>query len=218
MPNLSKFNDIADYILKNSTKGGEGGDSLGAYSSESEIDDLPGSKITLPDDYQNKKKDTKVALRLHELGPRLKMRLIKIEEGLCRGNVVFHALKRKTPAEIKKSLDSLKDKRNLKEKRKKIQEENVAKKAEKLGKSEESQYKFEKDDKGNADGAEANIDEGQEAARKEVMLGKRTYKEKEVRKEGGSKRRPPPSKRAPLKTDTFKSAKKKPAMKKPRTK
>ena len=46
------------------------------------------------------------------------MRLIKIEEGLCRGNVVFHALKRKTPAEVKKQLDSLKNKRDLKEKRK----------------------------------------------------------------------------------------------------
>merc|ERR1712032_410810 len=98
---------------------------MGAYSSESEIDDLPGSKITLPDDYMDKKKDSKVAIRLHELGPRLKLRLIKIEEGLCRGNVVFHALKRKTPAEIRKQLDSLKSKRELKEKRKRIQEENV---------------------------------------------------------------------------------------------
>jgi ribosome biogenesis protein SSF1/2 len=64
---------------------------MGAYSSESEIDDLPGSKLTLPSDYQDKKKDTQVAIRLHELGPRLQLRLIKIEEGLCRGNVVFHA-------------------------------------------------------------------------------------------------------------------------------
>jgi len=117
---LARYNDIADYILKNQTKGGVSGDSLGAYSSESEIDDLPGSKITLPDDYMDKKKDTKVAIRLHELGPRLKLRLIKIEEGLCRGNVVYHALKRKTPAEIKKTLDSLKGKRELKEKRKKV--------------------------------------------------------------------------------------------------
>ena len=61
-----------------------------------------------------------MAIRLHELGPRLKMKLIKIEEGLCRGNVVFHALKRKTPAEVRKQLDSLKNKRELKEKRKRI--------------------------------------------------------------------------------------------------
>ena len=137
VPNLAKYNDIAEYILKNQSKSGAGGDSLGAYSSESEIDDLPGSKIVLPDDYQDKKKDTKVAIRLHELGPRLKMRLIKIEEGLCRGNVVFHALKRKTPAEIRKQLDSMKSKRELKEKRKRIQEENVKRKQEKNNKSED---------------------------------------------------------------------------------
>jgi len=64
---------------------------MGAYSSESEIDDLPESRVQLPDDFGDKKKDTNVAIRLHELGPRLKLRLIKIEEGLCRGNVVFHA-------------------------------------------------------------------------------------------------------------------------------
>jgi ribosome biogenesis protein SSF1/2 len=79
---------------------------LGAYSSESEIDDLP---VTLPSDYQDKKKDTQVAIRLHELGPRLQMRLIKIEEGFCRGNVVFHAHQTKSPKEVKKQLDSLKD-------------------------------------------------------------------------------------------------------------
>jgi len=74
----------------------------GAYSSESEIDDLPGSKITLPDDYQDKKKNTQVAIRLSELGPRVKLRLIKVEEGLCRGNVVFHAHQNKSPGQIKK--------------------------------------------------------------------------------------------------------------------
>lgn len=50
-PDLSKYNDIADYILRGS-RNTEG------YSSESELDDLPGSKITLPDDYQDRKKNT----------------------------------------------------------------------------------------------------------------------------------------------------------------
>lgn len=77
---------MADYFLK-----GKRAQSTNAYSSESEIDDLPGSKVTLPTDYLDKKKNTQVALRLHELGPRMKLKLIKIEEGLCRGNVVFHA-------------------------------------------------------------------------------------------------------------------------------
>jgi ribosome biogenesis protein SSF1/2 len=120
-PNLSGFNSIADYILK-------GKRDTGAYSSESELDDLPDSKITLPDDYQDKKKGTQVAVRLHELGPRVKLQLHKIEEGLFRGNVVYHSHQNKSSADVRKQLDGLKNKRELKDKRKKIQEENVAKK------------------------------------------------------------------------------------------
>ena len=111
VPDMSKFNDLADFILHN--KGS------GALSSDSELDDLPESKIVLPEDYQDKKGGTSVSIKLHELGPRLKLRLLKIEEGLCRGNVVFHALVNKSKAEIKKQQDSLKNKRELKERRKK---------------------------------------------------------------------------------------------------
>ena len=89
-------------------------------SSESELDDLPESRIKLPEDYQDKKGGSDVSIKLHELGPRLKLELVKIQEGFCRGNVVFHSLIQKSKSEIKKQLDSLKGKRELKEKRKKI--------------------------------------------------------------------------------------------------
>jgi ribosome biogenesis protein SSF1/2 len=117
VPNLAKFNDVADFVLRNQRMNIS---DMGAYSSESEIEDLPGSKIVLPDDYQDKKKNTSVAIRLHELGPRLKLSLIKIVEGFCRGNVVYHALQTRTPAEIRQQIDSIKSKKELKEKRKKI--------------------------------------------------------------------------------------------------
>jgi ribosome biogenesis protein SSF1/2 len=110
VPNLSRYNDIADYIF---SKGG-------GYSSESEVDDLPGSKIVLPEDFQDKKKNTNVAIKLHELGPRLKLKLIKIEEGICRGNVVFHSYVKKSKGEIKMQMDELKKKRELKAERKRI--------------------------------------------------------------------------------------------------
>ena len=113
---------------------------MGAYSSESEIDDLPESRVQLPDDFGDKKKDTNVAIRLHELGPRLQLRLIKIEEGLCRGNVVFHAYQTRSAAEIRKQFDSLKSKRELKEKRRAEQEENVKRKLEKKDKKDKDAY------------------------------------------------------------------------------
>jgi ribosome biogenesis protein SSF1/2 len=66
----------------------------------------------------------------------MKLKLIKIEEGFCRGNVTFHSLINMTKAEIKKQQDALKSKRELKEKRKKEQEENVRKKQEKNKKAQ----------------------------------------------------------------------------------
>ena len=120
VPDMSRFNDLADFILHNKGSGG--------MSSESELDDIPESKIILPDDYSDKKGGTSVSIKLHELGPRLKLGLVKIEEGLCRGNVVFHSLISKSKAEIKTQMDSLKGKRELKDKRKKEQEANVKKK------------------------------------------------------------------------------------------
>lgn len=71
VPDMSRFNDLADFILHNQQKSS-------GFSSESEADDLPESRIVLPEDYQDKKKNTNVAIKLHELGPRMKLKLIKI--------------------------------------------------------------------------------------------------------------------------------------------
>ena len=78
------------------------------------MDDIPESRIVLPEDFQDKKKNTSVWIKLHELGPRLRLKLIKIEEGLCRGNVVMHAFVQRSKAEIKSQMDTLKKKRELK--------------------------------------------------------------------------------------------------------
>ena len=63
VPNLSRYDDIADFIYSRG----------GGFSSESEADDIPESKIVLPEDFQDKKKDSTVAIKLHELGPRLRL-------------------------------------------------------------------------------------------------------------------------------------------------
>jgi ribosome biogenesis protein SSF1/2 len=77
------------------------------------------------------------------LGPRVKLQLHKIEEGLFRGNVVYHSHSNKSAADVRKQLDGLKNKRELKDKRKKIQEENVAKKKKV---AEDKEGKWVKDD------------------------------------------------------------------------
>lgn len=58
------MDDIADFIM---------GKRQGYYSSESEAEDLPNSKVELAQDFQGKLKKSNVAIRLYEVGPRMKL-------------------------------------------------------------------------------------------------------------------------------------------------
>ena len=69
-------------------------------------------------------------MRLVELGPRMTLELIKIEEELHEGEVLYHKLVEKTEEE-KKAIRAAREKRKKeKERRRKEQEKNVKKKAE----------------------------------------------------------------------------------------
>ena len=89
------------------------------------------------------------------------MKLVKIEEGFCRGNVTHHSIIKLSKSEIKKQLDGLKGKRELKEKRKKEQEENVKRKEEKKAalKKEKPGDEADDDDYVEDDTLEANVDD-----------------------------------------------------------
>ncbi|EDO34519.1 predicted protein, partial [Nematostella vectensis] len=82
IPNMARLEDISDYVL-----GGGCG-----YGSESEAEDPEDSKVTLPQSVPGRGniKSQKSAIRLTELGPRLTLQLVKIEEGLCSGEVLYH--------------------------------------------------------------------------------------------------------------------------------
>ncbi|KAJ2647719.1 rRNA-binding ribosome biosynthesis protein [Coemansia sp. RSA 1250] len=70
LPFLGKYDDISDYVLQE------------AIESDAE-------------DHHEQQ-----AVRLTELGPRMELRLVKIEDGLCDGKVLYHSHIRKTPKEI----------------------------------------------------------------------------------------------------------------------
>ncbi|KAI8093317.1 Brix domain-containing protein [Halteromyces radiatus] len=93
VPNLGDFEDISDYVLKE------------AVISESDVEDGPESTVTLAQDYsgRNNRKNDQRAVRLHELGPRMTLQLIKVENGLCGGEVLYHRFIKKTPEEIKEN-------------------------------------------------------------------------------------------------------------------
>lgn len=52
-------------------------------------------------------KNTTSAIRLAEIGPRLKLKLIKIEEGISDGEVLYHEFIAKTPEEVQELRENL---------------------------------------------------------------------------------------------------------------
>lgn len=69
--------------------------------SESEAEDDPANHVILPQKLitRGNMESGKSAIRLSELGPRLTLQLIKIEDGLLDGEVLYHDLIQKTEEE-----------------------------------------------------------------------------------------------------------------------
>nr|CAG4636964.1 EOG090X0508 [Ceriodaphnia reticulata] len=112
VPNLGKLSDISEFIEKS-----------GNYS-ESEAEDDPISNVTLPQNLAGRgaKAGAKSAIRMIELGPRIRMELIKIEEGLVDGEVLYHQFIQKTEEEKKVIRQRRETRRKNNEKVRKIQE------------------------------------------------------------------------------------------------
>ncbi|XP_059846890.1 suppressor of SWI4 1 homolog [Hypanus sabinus] len=118
-PNMSKFEDISDLLVK------------GANLSESEAEQDGEHNITeLPQPYAGRGniKAQQSAIRLTEIGPRLTLELVKIEEGMCGGEVMYHSFVEKSEEEIQQLLEQKEKRQKLKEERKKKQEENIRRK------------------------------------------------------------------------------------------
>jgi ribosome biogenesis protein SSF1/2 len=105
---LGRAEDISDYVLRHEGMGfvtsdsemsdqSDGGGSQSGHSSGSEEDERRG-KVRLAGDYVgrgnrgNGVKGEKRAVRLVELGPRMELGLIKVEEGVGEGEVMFHEM------------------------------------------------------------------------------------------------------------------------------
>jgi ribosome biogenesis protein SSF1/2 len=127
LPNLAKFEDVADFVLS-----GNG------YDSASEVEEDEKVEIGKQGGPQQR------GIRLTEIGPRLRLELVKVEEGMCDGKVMFHRYVHKTKVislaptvfwglmilqrEEKELENRHKQRVEEKAKRRKEQEENVARK------------------------------------------------------------------------------------------
>ncbi|XP_011689791.1 PREDICTED: protein Peter pan [Wasmannia auropunctata] len=117
VPNLSKCQDISEFLTK-------------PTMSESEAEDDETSHVTLSQKLSSRgnQPNSKSAIRLFELGPRITLQLIKVENGLLDGEVLFHEFIHKTEEEKLAIEKKREKKKKLKEKRKRLQEENTKKK------------------------------------------------------------------------------------------
>jgi ribosome biogenesis protein SSF1/2 len=139
LPNLGKMEDIADYMV-----GGPDGEGyMTDATSGSEVDtdaEVEVVETRTKKIISRKKKEKsgdgsrggagvqKRAVKLVELGPRMRMRMTKVEEGVCTGKVMWHEYIHKSAQEIKQMDQVWEKRRQEKEARKKVQKENVEKK------------------------------------------------------------------------------------------
>ncbi|XP_053679415.1 protein Peter pan [Anopheles nili] len=116
IPNLGRFQDIADFVEK------------GHLLSESEVDDEDAHVVLAQNLKFGNLAENQSSLRLHEIGPRITMRLMKIEDDLMTGEVLYHDYIEKNPIEVEAIRKKRAQLRRLKEQRKHKQEENLKKK------------------------------------------------------------------------------------------
>ncbi|KAL5791831.1 hypothetical protein ACOSP7_000425 [Xanthoceras sorbifolium] len=78
VPDLRSLQDVSDFV------------SRVGYGSESEADD-EAAMVTLTSDLGRvNRASTKSAVKLQEIGPRMTLQLVKVEDGLCSGSVIFN--------------------------------------------------------------------------------------------------------------------------------
>ncbi|MCJ1462209.1 hypothetical protein MMC07_000809 [Pseudocyphellaria aurata] len=143
LPNLGKLEDVADYFLDPAIAGGgftTGSESEAETDAEVEVLESNSRKVTgrkqteaaRVDDSKSSRQERpgveKRAVKLSELGPRLRLRMIKVEEGICCGKVMWHEFLSKSEDEVKIMEDVWNERRREREERKWVQKENIERK------------------------------------------------------------------------------------------
>lgn len=153
VPNLGKLEDVADYLLDPSAAAAANGGFTSGSESEVDTDAEVEVLETNARKVLNKKQmaalrsndnDSKQqirgqpsiekrAVKLVELGPRMRLRLTKLEEGVCEGKVLWHEFLEKSKEEVEELEQVWRERREGKALRKKIQRENIERKRKERG-------------------------------------------------------------------------------------
>jgi ribosome biogenesis protein SSF1/2 len=117
-PDLGSMRDISELMTKS------------GYGSESEGEDAEAGKVELEDTTpKGEVRGTRQSrIKLTEIGPRLELEVIKIEESLCDGKVLYHRYESRTAEEVAAKDSEIEEKKKIKDERRKEQEANVKRK------------------------------------------------------------------------------------------
>lgn len=156
VPDLSKMEDISEYVLGSAAM-------AGGAASDSEMED-EGSHVVLPDKYRGRGnlKAQRSAIKLSELGPRMTLKLKKVERGFLEGDVIYHEYIHRTPEEVRALETKVKAAKELKKRRREEQERNVARKKQARGAEEEGGEEADEEDEADDDDDEEMEEDGDE--------------------------------------------------------
>lgn len=162
VPNLGKLEDAADYLLDPSAAGyTSASETEMDTDAEVEVAESTTRKILNKRDLQRMKAGDKEkaekkinsapevekrAVKLVELGPRMRLRLTKVEDGLCDGKIMWHDYITKSAAEVQKMERNWDQRKKQKEQRKKQQKDNVEKKRQEKAKARAEGKEVKSDD------------------------------------------------------------------------
>ncbi|KAI9783564.1 MAG: hypothetical protein M1839_003734 [Geoglossum umbratile] len=144
VPNLGRLEDIADFLLDPSAAAsGYTSASETEIETDAEVEVLATKAKKVLSSAQRKKLSQRApnsdgarvgrtpekrAIKLVELGPRMRLRMLKVEEGVCSGKVMWHEFLHKTREE-ERALEQLWEKRHQeKEERRRKQKEDIERK------------------------------------------------------------------------------------------
>lgn len=174
MPDLRNAKDISDYVLSHGDMGflssASEGESEASGGEEDPVTGENSKQVALPGSYMGRANrkifadgTEKRAVRLTELGPRMELGLVKIEDGIGdgKGDVLFHEFIHKTPKEAALIARKAKEKEKLAKQRRAEQEANVKRKREEKERLKAEKQK-KKAEKLKAQGVDGEPAEGEE--------------------------------------------------------
>jgi ribosome biogenesis protein SSF1/2 len=192
LPNLGNLEDIADYMvggadglgyMTDATSGSEADTDAEVEVVETRAKKLLSKRQKDREDGKGKGSSNGVekrAVKLVELGPRLRLRMTKVEDGVCNGKIMWHEYIHKSKEEIKQMDKVWEKRRQEKEARKRIQKENVEKKRQAKGLGAKDDAEDDEDDEMDVDEWDSEGLEGDaEMELNEEMDGKGEWEDAE---------------------------------------